>query len=79
MHQGISKKLKPKVKSEIAVNQLYPKLVGMLPRRLRGGMHDGFIDALLIAGYGLRSLGRTLQVSVQRLVTSQDDEIGDFF
>jgi hypothetical protein len=30
------------------------------PKKPKGGMHDGFVDALLIAGYGERKLGRTV-------------------
>lgn len=54
MHEGISVDLKPKVKSLIAAQRLFPQLVKMLPTKPKGGFHDGFIDALLIAGYGLR-------------------------
>lgn len=56
MHEGISADLKPKAKSLIAVNRLYPRLVDRLPRKPKGALHDGPIDALLIAGYGLRRL-----------------------
>lgn len=54
MHQGISADLKPKAKSLIAAQRLFPSLVDALPKRPKGGYHDGMIDALLIAGYGLR-------------------------
>lgn len=57
MHEGISADLKPKVKSGIAAQRLFPQLVAQLPKKPKGGTHDGFIDALLIAGYGLRRLG----------------------
>lgn len=56
MHEGISADLKPKARSLIAVKRLYPHLVAQLPKRPKGGLHDGPIDALLIAGYGLRLL-----------------------
>lgn len=56
MHEGISKDLKPKAKSLIAVQRLYPHLVGSLPQKPKGGLKDGPVDALLIAGYGLRRL-----------------------
>lgn len=56
MHEGISSDLKPKVKSVIAVKRLYPHMVGMLPTKPKGGLREGPVDALLIAGYGLRSL-----------------------
>lgn len=58
MHQGVSADLKTKAKSLIAVKRLYPKLVKSLPTKPKGGLHDGPIDALLIAGFGLRQLGR---------------------
>jgi hypothetical protein len=56
MHAGISGNLKPKVKSGIAVKRLFPKLCGKLPTNTKGKILDGPMDALLIAGYGLRSL-----------------------
>lgn len=58
MHQGISGNLKPKVKSGIAVKRLFPKLVGKLPANTKGKVLDGPMDALLIAGYGLRMVGQ---------------------
>lgn len=56
MHEGISSDFKPKKKSAIAVERLYPKLVKWLPKATEGGtkLADGPVDALLIAGYGLR-------------------------
>lgn len=74
MHEGISADLKPKARSLIAVKRLYPRLVGSLPKRPKGGLHDGPIDALLIAGYGLRKLGGTERKPVRAF-----DPIGDFF
>jgi hypothetical protein len=56
MHQGISVLLKPKARSLIAVRRLFPSLVKLLPTKPKGGLKDGPIDALLIAGYGLRRL-----------------------
>lgn len=56
MHQGISSDLKPKVKSLIAAKRLYPKLVDILPSKRNGILLDGPVDALLIAGYGLRRM-----------------------
>ncbi len=64
MHQGISGDLKSKAKSLIAVERLYPQFMSVLPKRPKGGLHDGPIDALLIAGYGLRRF---------------PDVIGDFY
>lgn len=57
MHDGISSDLKPKAKSIIAVERLYPNLFSKLPRSKTGKVHDGVVDALLIAGYGQRVLG----------------------
>ncbi len=56
MHEGISADFKPKKKSSIAVERLYPHLVALLPKEAKNGkkLADGPVDALLIAGYGLR-------------------------
>ncbi|CAM6004909.1 unnamed protein product [Sphagnum balticum] len=54
MFEGVSVDLKPKARALIAIERLYPLLVEKLPKKPKGGMHDGFVDALLIAGYGLR-------------------------
>lgn len=54
MMEGISIDLRPKARALIAVERLYPRLVGQLPKKPKGGLQDGPIDALLIAGYGLR-------------------------
>lgn len=58
MHEGISKDLKPKAKSIIAVKRLYPQLIKHIPKGPKSGkMDEGVVDALLIAGFGLRQLG----------------------
>jgi hypothetical protein len=57
MHEGISADLKPKVKSLIAIERLYPQLHSQLPRKPKGGLMEGPVDALLIAGFGLRKMG----------------------
>jgi hypothetical protein len=54
MHAGIAKDLKPKAKSQIAIKRLFPKLAKLCTFDKNGKPHDGAIDALLIAGYGLR-------------------------
>jgi hypothetical protein len=54
MHEGLSTDLRPKAKSMMAVKRLYPKLVKVLPTNTKGTLQDGPIDALLIAGYGIR-------------------------
>lgn len=56
MHEGIMRDWKPKAKSLAAAKRLHPKLVGLLPLDKKGIPRDGFIDALLIASYGLRRL-----------------------
>lgn len=57
MHEGIEKDLKPKAKSVIAVQRLFPALLDQIPKNKNGKMHEGVMDALLIAGYGLRISG----------------------
>lgn len=57
MHEGISTDLRPKAKSLIAVQRLYPKLIAQLPKNTKGKLLEGPMDALLIAAYGLRKLG----------------------
>jgi crossover junction endodeoxyribonuclease RuvC len=54
MHEGLSADLRPKAKSLMAVKRLFPRLVEALPRNKKGALLDGPVDALLIAGYGLR-------------------------
>lgn len=54
MHQGISNDMKPKAKSLVAVHRLYPTLIKQLPINTKGALLEGPMDALLIAGYGLR-------------------------
>ena len=59
MHEGISKDLKPKAKSLIAVQRLFPNLIDKIPNTPKSGkMHEGVVDALLIAGFGARTLGK---------------------
>lgn len=54
MHSGVDANMKPKVKSLIAVERLYPKVFKALPRNRNGKPYDGPLDAVLIAGYGLK-------------------------
>lgn len=54
LHEGISQELKPKVRAALAVEKLYPKFAKLIPRSKKGKMHEGVVDALLIAGYGVR-------------------------
>lgn len=55
MHEGISADLKPKAKSIIAVQRLFPQFIEKIPKTKTLKYHEGVIDALLIAGYGLRN------------------------
>lgn len=55
IHAGIDSNLKPKAKSLMAVKRLFPKVV--IPASKTGKLHEGFVDALLIAEYGRLSLG----------------------
>lgn len=80
MHEGISTDLKAKAKSLVAVKRLYPQLLCKLPIKSKGGIHDGPIDALLIAGYGLRkkSLYEPPEhVNFRSIVTPLEEE--DFY
>jgi hypothetical protein len=54
MHEGIDAELKPKAKSRIAVERLFPVQVNNIPRTKTGKFHEGVVDALLIAEYGRR-------------------------
>lgn len=71
MHEGISTDLKPKAKSLIACERLFPKLFASLPKNKNGKTLDGPIDALLIAAYGLRKNGVTSNTSA--VLTDMDD------
>lgn len=57
--EGIDSRLKPKEQSQIAVERLFPTLASGLPKKKNGRYHEGAVDALLIAGYGLRKAGKT--------------------
>lgn len=54
LHEGFSDDMKPKVRSALAVEKIYPKFAKSIPRSKKGKMHEGIVDALLIAGYGAR-------------------------
>lgn len=56
MHAGIKDDLKPKAKSITAVKRLYPQWEFDIPQSKNGKLHEGVVDALLIAGYGMRVL-----------------------
>lgn len=65
MHEGISKDLKPKAKSLVAIERLFPDLVRHLPRNTKGKLLEGPVDALLIAGYGYRKQGSAPPVDIE--------------
>jgi len=61
MHQGISNDLKPKSKSIIAIDRLFPAPIRdkWIPKGPKSGKyHDGIVDALLIAEYGRSYFGK---------------------
>lgn len=59
MHEGTGAGLKPKQRSKIAVARLYPQHAARL-RKLTVAQAEGAIDALLIAGYGFRTLAGSM-------------------
>lgn len=63
IHEGISKDLKPKAKSVLAVQRLFPNLLDQIPCNKNKKMHEGVVDALLIAEYGRRKVGKYAQVA----------------
>lgn len=75
MCEGINADLRPKARSLIAVKRLYPTLVRALPTRPKGGLLDGPVDALLIAGYGLRRLRGYVVPPPKKAV----EDVGDFY
>lgn len=52
MHAGINADLKPKAKSIIAFERLFPHLREIVPKDKKGVYHDGIVEGILIAGYG---------------------------
>lgn len=72
MHEGLSTDLRPKAKSLMAVRRLYPRLIKVLPTNTKGNLLDGPIDALLIAGYGIRR-GLVSGGGVSKESPAQDD------
>lgn len=55
MHEGLDLRLNPKARSLLVVRRLYPNL-NLLATTKSKNMHDGLIDAALIATYGMRKL-----------------------
>lgn len=66
MHEGIAKDLKPKAKSQIAITRLFPQYLKQIPQAKGGKYHEGVVDALLMAGYGLRSISGLEQRGLSR-------------
>lgn len=66
MHEGIAKDLKPKAKSQIAVVRLFGQYLSQIPQAKGGKYHEGVVDALLMAGYGLRSISGLEQRGLSR-------------
>ena len=58
MHFGLSRDLKPKDRSLLVLNRLYPKIDLRATERSKKP-HDGLLDALLIAEYGRRKTTQT--------------------
>lgn len=56
MTEGISKELKAKIRSRLAVERLFPKEAKTIPTNKNGKMDEGIMEALLIAGYGQRKM-----------------------
>lgn len=56
IHEGISSDLKAKAKSVIAFERLFPHLKDQISKSKTGKYHEGILDALLIAAYGIRKL-----------------------
>jgi len=55
--QGIDKRFKPKVRALIAVDRLFPDEKGKIPVSPKAkNLHEGIVDALLIAEYGRRQI-----------------------
>ena len=54
MHAGILSKMKPKAKSLLVAQRLFPQ-VNFLATRNSRKVHDGIIDAALLAEYGRRT------------------------
>jgi len=53
IHFGLSRDLKPKERSLVVLNRMYPKVDLRVTERSKKP-HDGLLDALLIAEYGRR-------------------------
>lgn len=52
LFDGIDARLKPKERAKIAFERLLPSYVDLAPKSRTGKLHEGFVDAALIAYYG---------------------------
>lgn len=52
MMEGVDARLKPKERAQIAVKRLFPEFISSIPSNRNGKLHEGVVDALLLAGYG---------------------------
>lgn len=77
MHQGISSDLKPKVKSLEAMRREFPKELKAMPANRNGKVHEGILDAFLIAAYGQRVLA-SQEANLGHSGASQDEPL-DFY
>lgn len=58
MLEGISKDMQPKIRNGLAVQRLLPHFVDGIPKGPKSGkLHEGIVDALLIAEFGRRKMG----------------------
>lgn len=56
MHEGTPAEWKPKARSMLAVQRLFPELISVIPKAPKSKkLHEGVIDALLIAEFGRRA------------------------
>lgn len=69
MHEGISKDLNPKVRSRIAAERLFPFQAKMIKKNKNDKLHEGIVEALLIAGFGQRQLNTRVRPDDLRITT----------
>jgi hypothetical protein len=71
MHQGIKDDLKPKAKSRIAVERLFPKILKQVSGKSSQKYFEGIVDAILISGYGLRKFKFESTVNPSKVETPE--------
>jgi hypothetical protein len=74
LFDGIDSRLKPKERALIAIERLLPEVASIIPKGRTGRMHEGIVDAALIAHYGWRyafgqqpKLSQTVDLSLGKL------------